>query len=61
MPIAWNPKIWKNFCMTENENKRNKTDFYRVMLLIHQQYSTETFCQTKTRHSSKIFIEILSF
>ena len=33
MPIAWHPKRWWNGCMSEDE-KRNITNFYRVILLI---------------------------
>ena len=29
MHIAWHPKRWWNFCMSEDEKKkRNRTDFY---------------------------------
>ena len=35
MPIAWHPKKWWNFCMSEDKKERNRTNFYRVMLLMH--------------------------
>ena len=34
LPIAWYPKRWWNICMSEDEKKGHRTDFYRVMLLI---------------------------
>ena len=35
LPVAWHPKRWWNFCMPEDEKKRNQTNFYRVMLLMY--------------------------
>ena len=44
IPIVWHPKRWWNFCMSEHEEKRNRTDFYWVMLLACIQFeSIETF------------------
>ena len=40
--------------------KRNRTDFSWVMLLMRVS-GIETFCHTKTWYSSKIFMNILSF
>ena len=34
MPVAWHHERWWDFCMTENEKKRNRTNFYRAMLLV---------------------------
>ena len=34
MPLAWHPRRWWNFCMSENE-KKNRTDFYLAMLLMY--------------------------
>ena len=34
MLIAWHPKRWWNFCMSEDEKKRNRTNFYRVKILV---------------------------
>ena len=31
MPIAWHPERWWNFCMSEDEKKRNRTEFYWVV------------------------------
>ena len=28
MPIAWHLKRWWNFCMSEDQKKKNRTDFY---------------------------------
>ena len=39
MPKAWHPKRWCNFCMSEDEKKGNTSNFYRVMLLMHQLYT----------------------
>ena len=39
---------------------RNRTDFYGVMLLMHI-IIIETFWQTKTRYSLKIFMNVLLF
>ena len=62
IPIAWHPKRWWNFCMAEDEKKRNRTNFYRTMLskcISSMQYgSIETFCHTKTFYSSNIFENI---
>ena len=33
MPGAWHPKRWWNFCLSEDEKKRNRT------FNVHQQYT----------------------
>ena len=35
MPITWHPRRWWNFCMSEDEKKK-QTNFDWVMLLMHQ-------------------------
>ena len=40
MLIAWDPKIWWNFCMSDNEERLNKTNFYRVMPLVSIQFES---------------------
>ena len=33
MPVAWHPRRCWNVCMTEDEKKRNRTNFYREHFL----------------------------
>ena len=48
IPIAWHPKRWWNFCMSEVDKKRNRTSFYWVMLLVCIQFeSINTWCSSK--------------
>ena len=35
MPIAWHPKRWWNFCMSEDDKNRNRVNFYFLMLLMY--------------------------
>ena len=28
MPIAWHPNRWWNWCMSENEGKKNRSNVY---------------------------------
>ena len=49
MEIVWHAKrcqkVCITVCMSENEKKRNRTNFYWVMLLVWIQFeSIETFC-----------------
>ena len=39
MLIGWNPWRWWNFYMPEDKIKRNRTNFYCIMHLMHQKYT----------------------
>ena len=64
MLIAWHPRRCWIFCMSEDKEKKNRTNFYWVMLLVHQCSvefrSIETFWHRKlclkTLYSSKFFL-----
>ena len=47
MPIAWYPKRWWNFCVPEDEEKRNRTEHYWGVVKVYvssiQYGGTETF------------------
>ena len=51
MPVAWHPKKWWNFCMSEDDKKRNRANFYWKVLKVcvgSMQYEgIETFWDKK--------------
>ena len=34
MPVAWNPNRWWNWCMLEDEKKRNKINIYERVIKV---------------------------
>ena len=66
MHIAWHPKRWWNFCMSEDEKKRKRTNFYwgvvKACVSIIRHWGIKTYCLL--RHQiilSPKFIKILSY
>ena len=61
MPIVWYSKRLWNFYMSEDEKKRNRIDFYWVMLFCIQFESIGTFWHLKSLWISSHFDIIQSF
>ena len=60
MPLVWHAKRWWNFCMSEDEKKKkNRTNFYWVMLLVrisiskHENYSIKNICVYSSKSKIK--------
>ena len=61
MPIAWHPKGWCNFSMSEDENKEIEPIFTELCFWYIQYGSIRTFWHIKTWYSSKIFGDIRKY